>query len=151
MIVVLDLQCTKDAPFDVVHTAERALSNLVDCTDAETYFEILLQFTSVEIDLNDKQNPPALLSTLRTMMQLIDRISVDSLKKALPSLLPLFRTALCHKSMDMRKATVFLLVEMHFVLGDELSLGDLTDSQQRLLNVYIEKHPKNTRMVEATS
>ena len=83
------------------------------------------------------------------MRYLIDRISVDSLTKALPSLLPLFHAALGHKSVDMRKATVFVLVEMHFVLGDELKLDELTASQRRLLDVYVEKHPKTTTMVEA--
>mmetsp|Transcript_11114 Transcript_11114/g.17620 ORF Transcript_11114/g.17620 Transcript_11114/m.17620 type:complete len:222 (+) Transcript_11114:486-1151(+) len=144
-IVRVMLECTKDAPFEIVHTAERALQNLVTGTDPETCFEHLLPFTVVEIDLNNKINPPALLSTLRTMRYLLDRISIDSLKEALPHFAALFRTSLCHKSVDMRKATVFILVEMHFMLGEE-ELGlmvDLTDCQRRLVDVYIERHPKN--------
>ena len=79
------------------------------------------------------------------MRYLVDRISTDSLKGALPSLLPLFRTALCHKSVDMRKATVFVLVEMHFVFGEERPglMEEFTDCQTRLVDVYIERHPKN--------
>mmetsp|Transcript_34977 Transcript_34977/g.62962 ORF Transcript_34977/g.62962 Transcript_34977/m.62962 type:complete len:1268 (-) Transcript_34977:173-3976(-) len=146
-IVCSMLECTNDAPFEIVHTAERALHNLVTNTNPETCFEHLLPFTCVEIDLNDKSNPPALLSTLRTMRYLVDRISIESLKRALPSLLPLFHMALCHKSVDMRKATVFILVEVYFVLGeedDELELLDeFTDCQRRLVDVYIERHPKN--------
>jgi len=144
-IIRVMLECTKDAPFEIVHTAERALQNLVTGTDPETCFEHLIPFTVVEIDLNNKINPPALLSTLRTMRYLVDRISIDSLKEALPHFAALFRTALCHKSVDMRKATVFILVEMHFVLGaEELELmDDLTDCQRRLVDVYIERHPKN--------
>lgn len=139
-------QCTEDAPFEIVHTAERALDNLVAGTNAQLCFEHLLPFTSVEIDLNDKSNPPALLSALRTMKHLVDKIPIDTLKRATPSLLPLLHSTLSHKSMDMRKATVFILVEMHFVLENELSFEELADSQRRLIDVYIERHPKNTQM-----
>ena len=143
-------QCTKDAPFEIVHTAERALANLVTNADPETCLEHLLPFTRVEIDLNDKSSPPALLSTLRTMIVLVDRLPIDSLRKVVPSLLALFRAALCHKSVDMRKATVFILVEMHFVLGDELRLDNFTHCQQQLVRVFVERYPKNSQiMVDA--
>ena len=141
-------QCTDDAPFDIVHTAERALHNLVTgCPDSEACFEHLLPYLSVELDVSSKSNPPSLLSALRTMRYLIDRVSVGTLEKALPSLLPLFHAALGHKSVDMRKATVFVLVEVHFVLGDTLRLDEMTASQRRLLDMYIEKHPKKSAMV----
>ena len=81
------------------------------------------------------------------MRYLVDRISIISLKSELPSLLSLFHKALCHKSVDMRKATVFVIVELHFVLGDELELDDFTDCQRRLIDVYIERHPKNSQML----
>jgi len=151
-IVCCMLECTEDAPFEIVHTAERALHNLATGTNPQTCFDYVLPFTLVHIDLNDKTNPPALLSTLRTMRCLVDRISIESLKKALPSLLSQFHTALCHKSVDMRKATVFILVEMHFVLGDEFELDEFTDCQRRLIDVYIERHPKKSQiMVEAAT
>ena len=150
-IISCMLECTEDAPFEIVHTAERALFNLVNGSDPETCFEHLLPYSlSVEIDLNNKSNPPVVLSTLRTMRHLIERISVDSLKAALPSLLPLFHTALSHKSVDMRKATVFVLVEIYFVLGDELDLGEFSDCQRRLIDVYVARHTKTSNMsVEA--
>ena len=135
-------KCTIDAPFEIVHTAERALAYLFLSADAESCLEHLLPFTR-DVDLNDKGTPPALLSTLRTMVVLLDRIPIASLRKVFPSLFTLFHTALCHKSMDMRKATVFILVEMHFILGEELQLNKLSDSQQRLIRVYIDRHPKN--------
>jgi len=147
-IICCMLECTKDAPFEIVHTAERALQNLIAGANPQTCFEYLLPFTSVQIDLADKSNPSALLSTLRTMKHLIDRIPTDSLRNALPSLLPLFHATLSHKSVDMRKATVFVLVEMHFMLGDdELGLDELTDCQRRLIDVYIERHPKRLNMM----
>ena len=144
----LYMQCTRDAPFEIVNTAERALRNLVDGTDHETCFEHLLPFTSIEIDLNDKNSPPELLSVLRTMRYLVDKVSIESLKAALPSLLPLFHTALDHKSVDMRKATVFVLVELHIILGGNgLNLDDFKDCQRRLINVYVGRHPKNCNAI----
>jgi hypothetical protein len=139
-------KCTKDAPFEIVHTAERALANLFLSADAESCLEYLLPF-SINVDLSDKGSIPALLSTLRTMVVLLERIPIASLRKVFPSLLTLFRTTLCHKSMDMRKATVFLLVEVHF-LDEEFQLDEFSDSQQRLIRVYIERHPKNSRTME---
>jgi len=86
------------------------------------------------------------------MKHLVDKISIDSLEKALPSFLSLFHTTLSHKSVDMRKATVFVLVEMYFILGKDLRLDEFTDCQRRLIGVYIERHPKNSQMsVEALS
>lgn len=151
-IICCMLECTDDAPFEIVHTAERALHNLVTGTDPQTCFEHLLAFTSLDADLKNKSNPSVLLSTLRTMKHLVDKISIDSLEKALPSFLSLFHTTLSHKSVDMRKATVFVLVEMYFILGKDLRLDEFTDCQRRLIGVYIERHPKNSQMsVEALS
>jgi hypothetical protein len=81
------------------------------------------------------------------MIVLVNRIPIGSLRKVVPSLLALFRSTLCHKSVDMRKATVFILVEMHFVLGDELRLDECTDCQRQLVRVYVESHPKKSRMM----
>jgi hypothetical protein len=134
-----------DAPFEIVHTAERVLVNLFLSADAETCLEHLIPFFNIDVDLNEKGSPPALLSALRSMVVLVDRIPIASLRKVFPSLLTLFHTALCHKSMDLRKATVFILVEIHFILGEELQLDEFTDCQQRLIRVYIDRHPKNTR------
>jgi hypothetical protein len=47
----------------------------------------------------------------------------------------------------MRKAMVFILVEMRFVLGDELRLDEFSDCQRQLVRVFAERHPKNSRMM----
>lgn len=82
---------------------------------------------------------------------MIEKISTDSLRKALPSLMQLFQTTLSHTSVDLRKATVFILVEMHFVLGDELILDEFTDSQRQLVGIYIDRHNKNTQTQDQTN
>ncbi|KAL7500870.1 hypothetical protein ACHAWT_010371 [Skeletonema menzelii] len=156
IIVRCLLECTEKAPFEVVHTAEQALQNLICGNDPEVCFEELLPYTTgAEVEealqrprcntlASSISNPSKLLSTLRTMRYLIDKVSIDSLRNALPSLMQLFQTTLSHASVDLRKATVFNLVEMHFVLGDELILDDFTDSQKQLVGIYIKRHNKTT-------
>jgi len=146
------LEVTCDAPFEIVHTSERALQNLVCGTDPDTCFQCLVPFLNdTDVDLSTKSNPPILLSTLRTLRHLIDRISPKTLENNFHSLLlPLFLTTLRHKSVDMRKATIFILVEVYFVLGDGMNMDNFTESQQRLIDVYITKHPKKQAMGDQT-
>jgi hypothetical protein len=45
----------------------------------------------------------------------------------------------------MRKAAVFVLVEMHFALGDGFLNSQelaLTPAQQKLISIYIQRHKK---------
>lgn len=64
-----------------------------------------------------------------------------------PGLLQLFQSTIRHKSVDMRKATVFVVVEMHFVLREEFTVDGFSDGQKRLIDVYIERHPKKSAML----
>jgi len=141
---------TNDAPFEIVNTAENILGNLVTTgvVDPELCLQYLLPYTTrIDIDLNDKSSPSVLLSTLRTLRFVIDRISIATLRQVVPSLLTLFHTTLCHKSVDMRKATVFILVEIQVVLGDECQLLDkLSEYQRKLVHVYVERHPRHSIM-----
>jgi hypothetical protein len=143
------LESTNDAPFEIVNTAENILGNLVTTSDhPELCLQYLLPYTTrIDIDLNDKSSPSVLLSTLRTLRFVIDRISITTLRQVVPSLLTLFHKTLCHKSVDMRKATVFILVEIQVVLGDECQLLDeLSEYQRKLVHVYVERHPRHSRM-----
>lgn len=64
-----------------------------------------------------------------------------------PELIQLFQSTIRHKSVDMRKATVFVIVEMHFVLGEEFTVDGFSDGQKRLIYVYVERHPKKSAML----
>ena len=128
-----------------MHTAERALQNLSSSNPDASFGCLLPYVRSDGIDPDDASNPPALLSALRTLRCLVDRVAGDALAAALPSLLPLFRETVCHRSVDMRKATVFVLVELHFVLGDGLDLDGMSDCHRRLVDMYVDRHPKRVR------
>ncbi|KAL7518509.1 hypothetical protein ACHAWX_003329, partial [Stephanocyclus meneghinianus] len=141
-VMVCLLECT-NAPFEIVHTCERALQNLVTCTNPEICFECLLPLlTNTQVDLDSDTNPPLLLSALRTMKHMVEFVSPSSLRPAVPELLQLFHLTLRHKSVDMRKATVFVLVEMYYALGKELDVNGFSEGQKRLIDVYVERHPK---------
>lgn len=156
-------QCTVNAPFEVVHTAEQALQNLISASLPEVCFRELLPYTTgAEVDEALQMphcntlsisfgNSSKLLSALRTIRYLIDKISIDSLRNALPPLIQLFQKSLSNASVDLRKATVFNLVEMHFVLGDELTLDDFTDSQRQLVGIYIKRHHKTAPTLDQRS
>jgi hypothetical protein len=49
--------------------------------------------------------------------------------------------------MDMRKATVFALVEMYIALGEDLDIDGFSDCQRRLIDVYVERHPNRSQMM----
>ena len=139
---MLSFKCT-NAPFEIVHTCERALQNLVTCTNPEICFECLLPLLSnTQVDLDSDTNPPLLLSALRTMKHMVEFVPLPSLRPAVQDLLQLFQLTLRHKSVDMRKATVFVLVEMHYALGKELDVDGFSEGQKRLIDVYVERHPK---------
>jgi len=120
-----------------------ALLNLASGTNPETCFKDLLPYFSIDIDLNDEKDSPDVLSVIRVMRNLVPKVSPESLEVALPLMLSFFRTTIEHVSVHFRKASVFALVEMFFVLGDDLiNLDTFKDCQQRLLQAYIEKHSK---------
>ena len=52
-----------------------------------------------------------------------------------------------HPSAEVRKAVVFALVELDFLLGDDLApyLEALSSSQIKLLNIYIKRAQETTR------
>ena len=146
-----------------MHTAEQALQNLISGNHPEICFKELLTYTTgtkVEEALQRLHSSTLpsingdlskLLSTLRSMRYLIDKIPKESLRNALPPLMRLFQRSLSHSSVDLRKATVFVLVEIHFALGDELCLDDFTDSQKQLVGIYVKRHDKSTSSLQGRS
>ena len=83
----------------------------------------------------DSDNVPnqQVLTALRTLQCLVDRVSRDALDAALSQLLSLLRKAVNHNSLDMRKATLSVLTKLHFVLGDQLDLSGVSDRNRRAI------------------
>jgi CLIP-associating protein 1/2 len=67
-------------------------------------------------------------------------LPIEADAKNVVALVPALVRALQHARADIRKGVVFCLVEIWIKVGDELMrpyLGGLTDSQQRLLGIYL--------------
>ncbi len=80
------------------------------------------------------------------MVKLTPRLDRVLLKEFLPSLFPSLLQTIVHDSVDIRKATVFLLVEVTVTVeeGDLTPFFDqLTLAQRRLISYYVERRQKN--------
>lgn len=142
------LQCSKCASlYEHVHTAERALENMAENLDPQQCMEALSKHlctsktpTRTDTSMAD-ENAAAALLTLRALSKVIGRIPKEDVRKSLPSLKPVIFASLSNSQVDMRKATVFLIVEMHESLGDDVlnELESISPAQQKLISIYINR------------
>ena len=81
------------------------------------------------------------LLCMHILQAAVKNISCSALLLELPILLPLILPAFKSPLVDVRKAVVFVLVEMYMVVGDSLHchVSDLTPPQKKLLTIYIDR------------
>ena len=149
---------TSSASYEQVHTAERALENMAETVDPLQCMEALSKHVwkpdtaTAESSSNmSSENVAVVLLTLRALSKLICRISKDDVRKALPGLKPMIFESLSSRQVDMRKAAVFLIVEMHASLGDDVlsELESMNPAQQKLVSIYIGRRSKEAEKGEA--
>ncbi|GMH86943.1 hypothetical protein TrVE_jg3479 [Triparma verrucosa] len=138
--IVVDrlLQCSRDPSYEIVHTAERALENLVTALDATRCLKVILPYLT-------RQNETELvLSCVRTLQKFIGRIPSPVLMSNLQLVMPTLVSCFSSPNVDMRKSVVFCLVEAYFVLGDKLMphLSSLNAAQLKLVTIYVERQQK---------
>ena len=136
------LECSKGtSSYEQVHAAERALENMAESKAIDP--EQCMQALSKHLLTNSTtdENTSVTLLTLRAMTKLVGRLPSEDITKALPSLKPALFASLNGGEVDMRKAAVFLIVEMHSRLGEDVmqELDGLTASQQKLVSIYINR------------
>jgi CLIP-associating protein 1/2 len=128
-----------------VHTAERSLECLVKCLDPGRCLYSLLPFLCGDLEADENGTPSVILVSLRTLAFLVERVPNSMLQDVKPSLIPCLSQSLHNRSVDMRKAAVFVLVEIHFALGNGFLNSQelaLTAAQQKLISIYIQRHKK---------
>ena len=139
--IVVDrlLQCSKDANYEIVHTAERALENLVMALEAERCLKVMLTYLT-----RKATEPEILLSCIRTLQKFIGRIPSGVLLANLGIITPPLVQCFSSPNVDMRKSVVFALVQVYFVLGDKLMpyLTGLNAAQLKLITIYVEREQK---------
>lgn len=128
-------------------TAEKALESLVQVLEPVKYFEKLVPA------VNRTGEDEVVLSGLRTLTKLVPSVPESNLKSNLPMLMPGVIKAICHSSLVLRKAAVFVIVEMYFVLGESLlhHLGQLNAAQMKLVTIYIERNEKTNQIKTSAS
>ena len=139
--IVVDrlLLCSRDTTYEIVHTAEKALENLATSLDSTRCLKVMTPYLSRVGD------DAIMLSCMRTIRFVLRRCSSPTLTSNLPLLLPAIIAAFNSSSVDQRKAVVFALVEIYFVLGDSLypHLTELTAAQLKLVTIYVERQKKS--------
>ncbi len=137
------LECSKGtSSYEQVHAAERALENMAEseAIDPEQCMEALSKHF-LTASTADENAAAVTLLTLRALTKLIGRIPSQDIAKAIPGLKPTLFASLNGGGVDMRKAAIFLIVEMQSRLGDEVmqELEGLTASQEKLVQIYIDR------------
>jgi len=139
--IVVDrlLLCSRDSTYEIVHTAEKALENLAASLDSTRCLKVMTPYLSRVGD------ETIILSCMRTIKFVLKRCSSGVLTGSLPLILPSVIQSFNSNSVDQRKAVVFAIVEIYFVLGDALFpyLTALSASQMKLVTIYIERQKKN--------
>lgn len=84
---------------------------------------------------------PVRLLALHVICETIHFMTSSELLSQLPSLVPAILPSFNSDAVDMRKAVVFVLVEIYLTANDALFpfLTSLQASQRKLLTIYIEK------------
>lgn len=138
--IVVDrlLQCSRDPSYEIVHTAERALENLVTALDATRCLKVILPYLTRQNEIE------LVLSCVRTLQKFIGRIPSPVLMANLQLIMPTLVSCFSSANVDMRKSVVFALVEAYFVLGDKLMphLSSLNAAQLKLVTIYVERQQK---------
>jgi len=97
--IVIDrlLQCSKDPSYEIVHTSERALENLVTALDASRCLKVIMPY------LERSSEPEMLLSCVRTLQKFINRIPSSMLLADLQFIIPPLIHCFNSPNVDMRK------------------------------------------------
>lgn len=121
----------------VQRTAERVAEQFVESIEPIKTLELL----KPQI-INNSEKEQILLGGLRLLTKLIKLISPDILLGHVPSILPGVYEAFKHSNVDVRKSVVYLMVDLHFSLGElfEPYLKRLSIEQQKLIQIYIKKN-----------
>lgn len=134
------LECAKCTKFEIVHTAERALENLVtSCPPLDPTLCLrsllpYLKLSSSDDGENGDDEWAIPLLALRTLCKLADRVPARNLLEALSStsgsssgLGACLVMGMRHKAVDVRKAAIFAAVEMHFAVAGDGGAGEGAD------------------------
>mmetsp|Transcript_81046 Transcript_81046/g.159104 ORF Transcript_81046/g.159104 Transcript_81046/m.159104 type:complete len:689 (+) Transcript_81046:3-2069(+) len=170
--VMVDRLCHAAAsnPLPIVQSFEVILSEFAKY-DASRLTRALMPYASFSL-LEDNNNnnegsnnsgvsgtmimgdsPPARLLALRVISNSVRFFSSAQLLQQLPSLAPVVLSSINSSLADLRKAVVFILVEMYLSVGDSVFpyITSLTPPQRKLMTIYVEKRMNERKNIAATA
>ncbi|XP_038603517.1 CLIP-associating protein 1 isoform X12 [Tachyglossus aculeatus] len=134
LTIMKTLEAHKDSHKEVVRAAEEAASTLASSIHPEQCIKVLCPIIQTA-------DYPINLAAIKMQTKVIERISKDSLHQLLPDIIPGLLQGYDNTESSVRKASVFCLVAIYSVIGEELKphLAQLTGSKMKLLNLYIKR------------
>uniref|UniRef100_A0A3Q1D1T1 TOG domain-containing protein n=1 Tax=Amphiprion ocellaris TaxID=80972 RepID=A0A3Q1D1T1_AMPOC len=141
LTIMKTLEAHKDSHKEVVRAAEEAASTLAGSAHPEQCIKVLCPIVQTA-------DYPINLAAIKMQTRAIERIAKEPLHLLLPDVIPGLLQGYDNTESSVRKASVFCLVAIYSVIGEELKpyLAQLTGSKvlQLLLSNY-RKHSSRTR------
>ncbi|XP_024141871.1 CLIP-associating protein 1-B [Oryzias melastigma] len=134
LTIMKTLEAHKDSHKEVVRAAEEAASTLAGSIHAEQCIKVLCPIVQTA-------DYPINLAAIKMETKVMERISKEFLQQLLPDVIPGLLQGYDNTESSVRKASVFCLVAIYSVIGEELKphLAPLTGSKMKLLNLYIQR------------
>ncbi|XP_077994034.1 CLIP-associating protein 1-like isoform X4 [Glandiceps talaboti] len=128
------LEAHKDTQKDVLRAAEETTATLANSIPPETCVRVLCP-------LIQTADFPVNLGAIKMLTKVVELFPKAEMHDMLPEIIPGLLKGYDHPDSSVRKGSVFCLVAIHGVIGDDLKehLGDLSGSKMKLLNLYIKR------------
>nr|XP_057906742.1 CLIP-associating protein 1-B-like isoform X4 [Doryrhamphus excisus] len=140
------LEAHKDSHKEVVRAAEEAAFTLAGSIHPEQCIKVLCPIVQTA-------DYPINLAAIKMQTRAIERIIKEPLHQLLPDIIPGLLLGYDSTESSVRKASVFCLVAVYAVIGEELKpyLSQLTGSKMKLLNLYIKRAQTSTSNSSSSS
>ncbi|XP_038123624.1 CLIP-associating protein 1-like [Cyprinodon tularosa] len=146
LTIMKTLEAHKDSHKEVVRAAEEAASTLAGSIYPEQCIKVLCPIVQTT-------DYPINLAAIKMQTRAIERVSREPLHQLLPDVIPGLLQGYDNTESSVRKASVFCLVAIYAVIGEELKpyLSQLTGSKMKLLNLYIKRAQISTSNSSSSS
>ncbi|XP_062236270.1 CLIP-associating protein 1-B-like [Platichthys flesus] len=146
LTIMKTLEAHKDSHKEVVRAAEEAASTLAGSIHPEQCIKVLCPIVQTA-------DYPINLAAIKMQTRAIERITKEPLHQLLPDIIPGLLQGYDNTESSVRKASVFCLVAVYSVIGEELKpyLAQLTGSKMKLLNLYIKRAQTTTSNSSSSS
>ncbi|KAG7231887.1 hypothetical protein INR49_009958 [Caranx melampygus] len=146
LTIMKTLEAHKDSHKEVVRAAEEAASMMASSIHPEQCIKVLCPIVQTA-------DYPINLAAIKMQTRAIERIAKEPLHQLLPDVIPGLLQGYDNTESSVRKASVFCLVAIYSVIGEELKpyLAQLTGSKMKLLNLYIKRAQTSTSNSSSSS